>query len=56
MTWYNLTFAVNVILNCHVETIDYNSRNDLTYSEAITRLDYNHMNAMTQQKAVTRHD
>ena len=48
MTWDNLTFAVNVILNRDVDTIDYNSRNDLTYSEAITRLDYNHMNAITQ--------
>ena len=48
MTWDNLTFAVNVILNRDVDTIDYNSRYDLTYSEAITRLDYNHMNAMTQ--------
>ena len=49
-------FAVNAILNRDVDTIDYNSRNDVTYSEAIRRLDYNHMNAVTQQKAVTRHD
>ena len=47
MTLYSLTFAVNVILNRDVDTIDYNSRSDLTYSEAIRRLDYNHMKAVT---------
>ena len=36
-----------MILNRDVDTIDYNSRNDLTYSEAIRRLDYNHMKAVT---------
>ena len=40
-------FAVNVILSRDVDTIDYNSRNGLTYSKAIRRLDYNHMNAAT---------
>ena len=48
MTWYNLTFAVNVILNRDVDTSDYNSRSDLTYSETIRRLDYNHMKAVTR--------
>ena len=47
MTWHNLTFAANVILNRDVDTIDYNSRNELTYSEALRRLDYSHMQAVT---------
>ena len=37
----------DVILNRDVDTIDYNSRNNLTHSEAISRLDYNRMKAVT---------
>ena len=37
----------DVMLNRDVDTIDYNSRNDLTYSEAIRRQDYNPVNAVT---------
>ena len=37
----------DVMLNRDVDTIDYNSRNNLTHSEAISRLDHKHVNTVT---------